>query len=44
MSIIQIARVGTKYVVQEDGVTVAGLSFDHRSKAVAAAVKYKENL
>lgn len=43
MSIIQVTREGTKFAVQEDGVTVPGLRFDTRGQAVAAAIKYKEN-
>lgn len=43
MSIIQVARVGTKFAVQEDGNIIPGLSFDTRGQAVAAAVQYKEN-
>jgi hypothetical protein len=43
MSIIQVAREGTKFVVQEDGVTVPGLRFDTRGEAVRAAISYKEN-
>ena len=42
MSIIQVARVGTKFAVQEDGNTIPNLSFDTRGKAVVAALKYKE--
>jgi len=43
MSIIQVAHVGSKFAVQEDGVTVPGLRFDTRGQAVAAAISYKED-
>ena len=43
MAIIQVARVGTKFAVQEDGHTIPGLSFDTRGQAVAAAIQYKDN-
>lgn len=42
MPIIQVARVGTQFAVQEDGNTVPGLRFDTRGQAVAAALQYKE--
>jgi len=43
MSIIQVARVGTKFAVQEDGNTVPGLRFDTRGQAIKAAIQHKEN-
>lgn len=43
MTIIQVARVGTKFAVQEDGNTIPGLSFDTRGQAIAASIEYKEN-
>lgn len=43
MAIVQVAREGTKFVVQEDGNTVPGLRFDTRGQAIAAALAYKES-
>lgn len=42
MSIIQVARQGAKFVVQENGETVTGLRFDTRGQAIKAALQYKE--
>lgn len=42
MSIIQVSREGSQFVVQEDGVSVPGLRFDTRGAAIKAALKYKE--
>lgn len=43
MAITQVAQVGTKFAVQEDGNIIPGLSFDTRGQALAAAISYKEN-
>lgn len=42
MAIIQVAQVGTKFAVQEDGNIIPGLSFDTRGQAIVAAISYKE--
>lgn len=42
MAIIQVARSGNQFAVQEDGVSVPGLTFDNRGQAIAAALQYKK--
>lgn len=41
MAIIQVAREGTRFAVQEDGVTIT--THPTRGEAIKAALKHKEN-
>lgn len=44
MAIIQVARSGNQYAVQEDGVSVPGLTYKTRGQAIAAALQHKKDI
>ena len=43
MSIIQVSRAGSQFVVLEDGVVIPNSRKDTRGEAVKFALDYKEN-
>lgn len=43
MSIIQVAREGSAFVVKEDGNTVPGSRRETRGEAIKFAIDYKQN-